>query len=192
MVGKEKSSIKKSFWDKNAGRYDRFMRKDHAAYEALYRLIRSVVTNKAVLELAAGTGLIAKNIVGEAQTVEATDASPEMIAEARKGCSSRKLHDALLMSVLLSIEQPLQVFDAEAYHNGTVNGGEGLAVEPADILAEPCFVHRPDLFEQDGGFGPETACHYHYMGGQSRFCLSACDRRHNGGGAVLVARMLSL
>ena len=30
--------MKKSFWDKNAGRYDRFMRKDHAAYEALYRL----------------------------------------------------------------------------------------------------------------------------------------------------------
>ncbi len=92
MVGEEKSSIKKSFWDKNAGRYDRFMRKDHAAYEALYRLIRPVVTSKTVLELAAGTGLIEKNIVGEAQTVEATDASPEMIAEARKGCSSRKLH----------------------------------------------------------------------------------------------------
>lgn len=92
MAGKEKSSIKKSFWDKNAGRYDRFMRKDHAVYEALYRLFRPVVTNKTVLELAAGTGLIAKNIVGEAQTVEATDASPEMIAEARKGCSSRKLH----------------------------------------------------------------------------------------------------
>ena len=24
----------KNFWDKNAGRYDRFMRKDRAAYEA--------------------------------------------------------------------------------------------------------------------------------------------------------------
>ena len=94
------------------------------------------------------------------------------------------------MSVLLSIEQPLQVFDAEAYHNGTVNGGEGLAVEPADILAEPCFVYRSDLFEQDGGFGLETACHYRYMGGQSRLCLSACDRRHDGGGAVLVARII--
>ena len=93
---------------------------------------------------------------------------------------------------LSSMNQFLQIFDAEAYHNGTVNGGEGLAVEPADVFAEPLFVYRPDLFEQDGGFGLETACHYHYMGGQSRFCLSACDRRHNGGGAVLVARMLSL
>ncbi len=91
------------------------------------------------------------------------------------------------MSVLLSIEQFLQVFDAEAHYNGTVNGGEGFAVEPADVFAEPRFVYRPDLFEQDGGFGLETACHYRYMGGQSRLCLSACDRRHDGGGAVLIA-----
>lgn len=61
------------------------------------------------------------------------------------------------MSVLLSIEQPLQIFNTEAHYNGTVNGGEGLAVEPADILAEPRFVYRSDLFEQDGGFGLETA-----------------------------------
>ena len=37
--------------------------------------------------------------------------------------------------------------------------------------AEPRFVYRSDLFEQDGGFGLETACYYRYMGGQSRFCL---------------------
>ena len=94
------------------------------------------------------------------------------------------------MSVLLSIEQSLQVFDAETHYNGTVNCGEGLAVEPADILAEPRFVYRPDLFKQDGGFGFETACHYCYMGGQSRFCLSACDCRHDGGGAVPVADII--
>ena len=58
------------------------------------------------------------------------------------------------------------------------------------ILAEPRFVYRPDLFKQDGGFGFETACHYCYMGGQSRFCLSACDRRHDGGGAVPVADII--
>ena len=43
---------------------------------------------------------------------------------------------------------------------------------------------------RDGGFGLETACYYRYMGGQSRFCLSACDRRHDGGGAVLVASII--
>lgn len=68
-----------NFWDKNAGRYDRFMRKDAAAYERLYRLLRPVVRQKTVLELATGTGLIAKHIVRSADHIEATDASQEMI-----------------------------------------------------------------------------------------------------------------
>ena len=54
---------RKTFWDKNAGRYDRFMRKDRAAYDEMYVLIRPVVKAKTVLELASGTGLIAKHIV---------------------------------------------------------------------------------------------------------------------------------
>ena len=33
----------KNFWDRNAGRYDRFMRKDRAAYGEMYALIRPVV-----------------------------------------------------------------------------------------------------------------------------------------------------
>ena len=81
-----------NFWDKNAGRYDRFMRKDAAAYERLYELLRPVVRHRTVLELAAGTGLIAKNIVNSAAYIEATDASPEMIAEAKRDNRSAKLH----------------------------------------------------------------------------------------------------
>ena len=53
----------KNFWDKNTGRYDRFMRKDQAAYDEMYALIRPMVKAKTVLELTTGTGLIAKNIV---------------------------------------------------------------------------------------------------------------------------------
>ena len=73
----------KNFWDRNAGLYDRFMRKDRAVYEKMYELIRPVVKDKTVLELAAGTGLIARHIVNAAAHIEATDASPEMITEAR-------------------------------------------------------------------------------------------------------------
>ena len=80
------------FWDKNAGRYDRFMRKDQAAYEEMYKLIRPVVKAKTVLELATGTGLIAKNIVNAAAHIEATDASAEMILEAKRDNRSAKLH----------------------------------------------------------------------------------------------------
>ena len=83
---------KKNFWDRNARIYNRFMRKDHAAYETMYELIRPVVKAKTVLELATGTGLIAKHIVNAAAHIEATDASPEMIAEAKRDTHSAKLH----------------------------------------------------------------------------------------------------
>ena len=81
-----------NFWDKNAGRYDRFMRKDAAAYEQMYELLRPVVRQKTVLELATGTGLIAKHIVRYADHIEATDASQEMIEQAKQGVKSAKLY----------------------------------------------------------------------------------------------------
>ena len=82
----------KNFWDRNAGRYDRFMRKDGAAYDEMYELLRPIVRHKTALELATGTGLIAKHIVNAAALVEATDASAEMIAEAKRDNHSAKLH----------------------------------------------------------------------------------------------------
>ena len=47
--------------------------------------------HKTVLELATGTGLIAKHIVNAAAHIEATDASAEMITEAKR-TRSAKLH----------------------------------------------------------------------------------------------------
>ena len=68
------------------------MSKDKDMYENLYALISPAVKDKTVLELAAGTGLISKNIVGQAKMIEVTDASCEMIKEAQKNNSSAKLH----------------------------------------------------------------------------------------------------
>lgn len=82
----------KNFWDRNAGRYDRFMQKDAAAYERMYALIRPVVQDKTVLELATGTGLIARHIVSAARHIEATDASAEMIRTAMQDGVSARLH----------------------------------------------------------------------------------------------------
>ena len=81
-----------NFWDKKAGRYDCFMRKDAAAYEQMYELLRLVVRQKTVLELATGTGLIAKHIVRYADHIEAIDASQEMIEQAKQGVKSAKLY----------------------------------------------------------------------------------------------------
>ena len=83
---------RKNFWDRNAGLYDCFMRKDRIVYEKMYELICPVVKDKTVLELATGTGLIAKHIVKATAHIEATDASAEMITEAERDNHSAKLH----------------------------------------------------------------------------------------------------
>ena len=137
----------KNFWDKNAGRYDRFMRKDRAAYEKMYELIRPIVKNKTVLELATGTGLIAKNIVNAAAHIEATDASAEMIAEATRDNQSAKLHfsvqdatslpyadetfDAVLIANALHIMPRPEKALAEIYR----------VLKPGGQLFAPTFVH---------------------------------------------------
>ena len=84
--------MKKTFWDRTAKIYDHFMKKDHKAYKQMYSLIYPVVRHKQVLELATGTGLIAKHIVNSADHIEATDASPEMIKQAKQGVKSTKLY----------------------------------------------------------------------------------------------------
>lgn len=89
---KDIKTKRKNFWSQYAGIYDRFMRKDTSAYKQMYALISQSVKGQYVLELATGTGLIAKNIVRDVKAIEATDASPEMIEEAKKDCSSSKLH----------------------------------------------------------------------------------------------------
>ncbi len=87
-----KTKDRKNFWDKCAKHYDRFLNRDAAAYEQLAEWLRPVVRHKAVLELAAGTGQLAKQLVSAAGSIEATDASAAMIARARQENDSAKLH----------------------------------------------------------------------------------------------------
>ena len=127
----------KNFWDKNAGRYDRFMRKDAAAYEQLYGLLRPVVRHKTVLELATGTGLIAQNIVSSAAHIEATDASPEMIAQAKRDSRSAKLH----FSVQDMFHLP---YADESFDVVIVANALHIVPEPEKALSEICRVLKDD------------------------------------------------
>ena len=144
--------IHKNFWDKNAGRYDRFMRKDRAAYEEIYELIRPVVRHKTVLELAAGTGLIAKHIVNAAEHIEATDASPEMIAEAKRDNRSAKLHFSV--QDMFRLPYANQSFDVVIVSNALhiVPQPEKALVEIQRVLKEdgvliaPTFTHAGNSF----------------------------------------------
>ena len=82
----------RNFWDRTAKIYDRFMRRDAAAYDRMYALLRPVVRDKTVLELAAGTGLIAKHIANAAEYIEVTDASEQMIRQAERENHAENLH----------------------------------------------------------------------------------------------------
>ena len=142
----------KDFWDKNAGRYDRFMRKDRAAYDEMYELIRPVVRHKTVLELATGTGLIAKHIVNAAALVEATDASAEMIAEAKRDNRSAKLH--------FSVQDMFRLpYADKSFHMVIVSNALHIVPQPEKALQEikrvlkddgvliaPTFTHAENSF----------------------------------------------
>lgn len=137
----------KNFWDKNAGRYDRFMRKDRAAYEEMYALIWPVVKAKTVLELATGTGLIAKSIVNVAAHIEATDASAEMIAEAKRDNQSAKLHFSVQDMFFLPYAD--KSFDAVIVSNAL-----HIVLQPEKALAE---IHR--VLKDDGVLIAPTFTH---------------------------------
>ena len=142
----------KDFWDKNAGRYDRFMRKDRAAYDEMYELIRPVVRHKTVLELATGTGLIAKHIVNAAAHIEATDASAEMIAEAKRDNRSAKLYFSVQDMFCLPYAE--ESFDVVIVSNALhiVPQPEKALVEirrvlkDGGVLIAPTFTHAGNSF----------------------------------------------
>ena len=137
----------KDFWDKNAGRYDRFMRKDRAAYDEMYALIWPVVKAKTVLELATGTGLIAKHIVNAAAHIEATDASAEMIAEAKRDNRSAKLYFSVQDMFCLPYAD--KSFDAVIVSNAL-----HIVPQPEKALAE---IHR--VLKDDGVLIAPTFTH---------------------------------
>ena len=127
----------KDFWDKNADRYDRFMRKDRAAYDEMYALIRPIVRHKTVLELATGTGLIAKHIVNVAAHIEATDASAEMIAEAKRDNRSTKLH--------FSVQDMFRLpYAEESFDVVIVSNALHIVPQPEKALAEIRRVLKDD------------------------------------------------
>ena len=127
----------KDFWDKNAGRYDRFMRKNGAAYDEMYELIRPVVKAKTVLELATGTGLIAKNIVNAAAHIEATDASAEMTLEAKRDNRSAKLH--------FSVQDMFRLpYAEESFDVVIVSNALHIVPQPEKALAEIRRVLKDD------------------------------------------------
>ena len=129
--------MKKTFWDRTAKIYDYFMKKDHKAYKQMYFLIYPVVRHKQVLELATGTGLIAKHIVRSADHIEATDASQEMIKQAKQGVKSTKLYFSV--QDMFHLPYADQSFDVVIVSNAL-----HIVPEPERALAEIRRVLKED------------------------------------------------
>ena len=129
--------MKKTFWDRTAKIYNHFMKKDHKAYKQMYSLIYPAVRHKQVLELATGTGLIAKHIVRSADHIEATDASQEMIEQAKQGVKSTKLY----FSVQDMFHLP---YADQSFNVVIVSNALHIVPEPERALAEIRRVLKED------------------------------------------------
>ena len=144
--------MKKTFWDRTTKIYNHFMKKDHKAYKQMYSLIYPVVRHKQVLELATGTGLIAKHIVRSADHIEATDASQETIEQAKQGVKSTKLYFSV--QDMFHLPYADQSFDVVIVSNAL-----HIVPEPEKALSEirrvlkddgvlvaPTFTHADNAF----------------------------------------------
>ncbi len=108
--------------------------------------IRPVVKGKTVLELATGTGLIAKNIVNAAAHIEASDTSAEMIREAK-----RRNHSAKLFGAGYTLCLP---YADESFEVVIVSNALHIVPQPEKALAE---IHR--VLRDDGVLIAPTFTH---------------------------------
>ena len=106
-----------------------------------------MVKAKTVLELATGTGLIAKSIVNAAARIEATDASVEMIAEAKRDNQSAKLY--------FSVQDMFRLpYADESFEVVIVSNALHIVPQPEKALAE---IHR--VLKDDGVLIAPTFTH---------------------------------
>ena len=113
----------------------------------MYELIRPVVKDKTVLELATGTGLIARHIIKAAAHIEATDASVEMIAEAKRDNQSAKLH--------FSVQDMFRLpYADKSFDVVIVSNALHIVPQPEKALAE---IHR--VLKDDGVLIAPTFTH---------------------------------
>lgn len=123
------------------------MRKDFAAYEKMYALIRPAIREKDVLELATGTGAVAQNTANFARSYVATDMSEEMIEQAKKHFSGKNV--TFSVCDMFSMPYADGTFDAVIVSNALhiVPSPEkalaeiGRVLKPDGVLIAPTFTH---------------------------------------------------
>jgi ubiquinone/menaquinone biosynthesis C-methylase UbiE len=75
----------RDFWDRSARKYDAFTRYFSQEYaEVVRRILRDIEEAQRIVEVAAGTGLIALELAKAGRQVEGIDISPAMVIQAQK------------------------------------------------------------------------------------------------------------
>lgn len=144
------TSKNQNVWDRYAKVYKTAVtgsKKNKRAYENMYRRIRKVAAGKEVLELAAGPGLISKEIAEVTKRMVATDYSEKMLEEARKGYIPEMLTFEQADASDLQYEDDSfdLVLIANALHiipdSGKVLEEIKRVLKPGGILIAPNFIH---------------------------------------------------
>lgn len=127
----------KQFWDRWSSIYDRFMNSNERLYDEMaVKMKASLNRDMVVLELACGTGLISRRIVGSVKSLEATDYSEKMIAEAKKNVHSVRAH--------FSVQDAASLFYApESFDAVVIANALHIVPEPQKVLAEIDRVLKP-------------------------------------------------
>ena len=137
-----------AFWQRIAGIYGGMMHRSAPLYEEICHCIRPYLTEEMeVLELACGTGQLSFPLAGSVRRWEATDFSPNMIAQAEKRAVPAPLHFAVRDATDLPYAP--ESFDAVVIANALhimPNPDSALAeirrvLRPSGWLFAPTFVH---------------------------------------------------
>jgi len=128
----------KRFWSRYARLYDvEIDWFNKSAYEQMYEMMSSALApDMEVLEVATGTGLIARHIAAGVRHVTATDFSPGMIDAARK--------KQVLANVSFSIEDATALsFPDQSFDAAIISNALHIMPDPACALSEIRRVLRP-------------------------------------------------
>lgn len=141
-------SDNRSFWQRTAKLYGPFMKSSDRLYEDICNRIYPQLNRQMnVLELACGSGQLSFRLAERVGLWEATDFSPNMIAEAKKQHESAGLHFSVQDATALSYAS--ECFDAAVIANALhimPHPEKALSeirrvLKPGGILFAPTFVH---------------------------------------------------
>ena len=144
------SGINQAFWNRFAGIYPLFMKRNDRAYDAVSEHIRPVLAQEMrVLELACGTAQMTRRLSGGVKEWTATDYAPNMVAEARKRFSAANVAYQVADATALPFAD--SAFDAALIANALHVMPDPEAalreirrvLKAGGLLIAPTFVYEP-------------------------------------------------